>query len=94
MRTRALTEAQVDADRIVAATESALRTDGDLLSPDERKAIDDAIAAVNARRDGDDHQALRASAEALNNATTEFAARRMDRSMRAALAGKRVDALT
>jgi molecular chaperone HscA len=94
MRTRALTEAQVEADRIVAATESALRTDGDLLSPDERKAIDDAIAAVNARRDGDDHQALRASAEALNNATTEFAARRMDRSMRAALAGKRVDALT
>ena len=94
MRARALTEAQVEADRIVAATESALRADGDLLSPVERKAIDDAIATVNARRNGDDHQALRASAEALNNATTEFAARRMDRSMRVALAGKRVDALT
>jgi molecular chaperone HscA len=94
MRARALAEVQVEADRIVAATESALRTDADLLSPDERKAIDDAIANVNARRNGDDHQALRASAEALNNATTEFAARRMDRSMRAALAGKRVDALT
>ena len=94
MRARALTEAQVEADRIVAATESALRADADLLSPDERKAIDDAIAIVNARRNGDDHQALRASAEALNNATTEFAARRMDRSMRGALAGKRVDALT
>src|SRR5438105_1976852 len=90
MRARALTEAQVEADRIVAATESALRADGDLLSPVERKAIDDAIATVNARRNGDDHQALRASAEALNNATTEFAARRMDRSMRVALAGKRV----
>ena len=94
MRARALAEVQVEADRIVAATESALRADADLLSPDERKAIDDAIANVNARRNGDDHQALRASAEALNNATTEFAARRMDRSMRAALAGKRVDALT
>jgi molecular chaperone HscA len=94
MRARALAEVQVEADRIVAATESALRADADLLSPDERKAIDDAIADVNARRNGDDHQALRASAEALNNATTEFAARRMDRSMRAALAGKRVDALT
>jgi molecular chaperone HscA len=94
MRTRALTEAQVEADRIVAATESALRADADLLSPDERKAIDDAIAIVNARRSGNDHQALRASTEALNNATTEFAARRMDRSMRAALAGRRVDALT
>jgi molecular chaperone HscA len=94
MRTRALTETQVEADRIVAATESALRGDGDLLTPVERKAIDDAIGTVNARRNGDDHQALRASVEALNNATTEFAARRMDRSMRAALAGKRVDALT
>ena len=73
---------------------SALRADADLLSPDERKQIEGAIAAVNVRRNGDDHQALRASVEALNNATAEFAARRMDRSMRAALAGKRVDALT
>jgi len=94
MRTRALAETQVEADRIVTATESALRADADLLSPDERKQIEGAIAAVNTRRNGDDHQALRASVEALNNATTEFAARRMDRSMRAALAGKRVDALT
>ncbi|TMH68511.1 MAG: Fe-S protein assembly chaperone HscA [Betaproteobacteria bacterium] len=94
MRARALAEAQVEADRIVAATVSALRADADLLSPDERKQIEGAIAAVNVRRNGDDHQALRASVEALNNATAEFAARRMDRSMRAALAGKRVDALT
>jgi molecular chaperone HscA len=90
---RALAEVQVEADRIVAATEAALRSDGDLLSPTERSQIDDALAAVERRRADSDHLALRASVEALNRATDEFATRRMDRSMRAALAGKRVDAL-
>jgi molecular chaperone HscA len=64
------------------------------LSAEERKQIDDAIAAVKRARDGADHQALRARVEELNHATLDFAARRMDRTMRAALAGKRVDALT
>jgi molecular chaperone HscA len=90
---RALAEAQVEADRIVAATEAALRSDGDLLTPAERSQINDAVAAVKRRRTDSDHLTLRASVEALNTATDEFAARRMDRSMRAALAGKRVDAL-
>ena len=93
MRARALAEAQVEADRIVAATQSALRNDGDLLSPDERRRIDDAIAALTSARRGTDHQALRDSVDALNHATEEFAARRMDRSVRGVLAGKRVDAL-
>jgi molecular chaperone HscA len=94
MLARALAEAQVEADRIIAATESALRVDGDLLSPDEHGLIDIALAVVKRARDATDHQALRASVEALNHATREFAARRMDRSVRGALAGKRVDALT
>jgi len=94
MLARALAETQVEADRIVAAVESALRADGNLLSTDERARIDEAIVAVKAVRDGTDHQALRAGVEALNHATAEFAERRMDRSVRGALAGKRVDALT
>ena len=94
MLARALAEVQVEADRIIAATESALRSDGDLLSPDERSAIDAVLSKVKRARDGTDHQALRASVEALNHATGEFAARRMDRSVRGALAGKRVDALS
>ena len=94
MLARALAEAQVEADRILAATEAALRADGDLLSPDERRQIDDAIAALKAARSRTDHQALRAAVERVNQVTGEFAARRMDRSVRGALAGKRVDALT
>jgi molecular chaperone HscA len=93
MVARAHAEAQVEADRVIAATEGALAADGDLLSAEERKQIEDAIALVRQRHDANDHHALRAAVEALNHATAEFAARRMDRSVAAALAGKRVDAL-
>jgi molecular chaperone HscA len=94
MLARALAEVQVEADRLVAATETALRGDGDLLSPEERARIDTAVETVKARRAGDDHLALRAAVEVLNHATGEFAARRMDRGVHAALTGKRVDALS
>jgi molecular chaperone HscA len=93
MLARAFAEVQVEADRLVAATETALNADADLLSPEERTQIDAAVATVKARRSGDDHLALRAAVEALNDATGEFAARRMDRGVHAALTGKRVDAL-
>jgi molecular chaperone HscA len=93
MKARALAEVQVEADQIVAATRHAIMADGDLLSADERGAIEAAIDAVAARRQSDDHLALRAAVEALNRATGEFAGRRMDRSVSAALAGKRIDAV-
>jgi molecular chaperone HscA len=94
MVARALAEAQVEADRIVAATEEAMRVDAVLLSVEELQRIEAAVADVKAKRAGSDHHALRASVEALNAASTDFAERRMDRSVRGALAGKRVDALT
>jgi molecular chaperone HscA len=93
MKARALAEVQVEADQIVAATRHALAVDSDLLSPDERGVIEASIDAVVARRQSDDHLALRSSVEALNRATGEFAGRRMDRSVSAALAGKRIDAV-
>ena len=93
MKARALAEVQVEADQILVATRNALAADGDLLDVDERAEIETAIAAVAALRDGDDHLALRAAVEALNRATGEFAGRRMDRSVSAALAGKRIDAV-
>jgi len=94
MQARALAEAQVDADQIAAATGTALEKDGDLIGADERAAIDAALAQLRRVRDGADHRALRAAIEALNHATGELAARRMDRSVSRALTGKRVDALS
>ncbi len=51
------------------------------------------IAALSEQARGDDHAAIKSSIEALGHATDEFAARRMDRSIRAALAGRRIDEL-
>ena len=90
---RALAEARVEADRIVAATEAAIAADADLLDDATRAAIDRALADVKARRGGDDRDALTAAVKALNQATAGFAAKRMDRGMARALAGRRVDAL-
>ena len=92
-QTRALLEARVEADRIVAATESALADDPDLIDRSERNAIEDALAHVRRLRDGDDRAALHAAVHALNAATEAFAGRRMDRSVARALAGKRVDTI-
>ncbi len=90
---RALAEARVDADRIVAATEAALDSDADLLDEAERTRIERQRDDVLRLRDGDDRTALAKAVAALNDATAEFAARRMDRGVSRALAGRRVDAL-
>jgi molecular chaperone HscA len=93
MAARALAEAQVEADQVVAATRSALAADGDLLSPSERGHVDAALVEVARHRHGGDHRALAAATTALDLATREFAARRMDRGVARALTGRSVDAL-
>jgi molecular chaperone HscA len=91
MKLRALREEQVEAERIVLATQSALDADGNLLSEAERADVIALIEAVRLKMQGDDHDAIKAAIQALANGTEEFAARRMDRSVRQALAGKKLD---
>ena len=90
---RVLAEAQVEADQLAAATRAALVADADLLPPEERTAIDAALAEVARCRAGTDQPALLAANRALNRATEAFAGRRMDRSVGAALKGRQVSAL-
>jgi molecular chaperone HscA len=91
MQLRALREEQVEAERILLATQSALDADAALLSDDERADIARLIASLRATAQGSDHQAIKEAVEALARGTEEFAARRMDRSVRAALAGRKLD---
>ena len=91
LRARALREQQVDAQRLIEATAVALAADADLLGAAERAEVEARLAAVRAVAAGDDADAIKAAVDALAHATDEFAARRMDRSIRAALAGRRVD---
>jgi molecular chaperone HscA len=89
---RALREAQVDADRLLEAVTAALAADGDsLLSRAERAEIDGAMAALRAARDAGAIGAIKRGSEAVDAATREFAARRMDAGIRKALAGHRLE---
>jgi len=91
MRARALRQAQVEADRMAAATRSALAADGALLQPEERAAIEALLQALAQTRLLDDAAAIDAATEALAEGCEEFAARRMNRSIATALAGQNID---
>jgi molecular chaperone HscA len=91
MRARALREAQVDAQRLVEASQAALGVDGELLDDAERADIDALIVKLAAVTNGDSVDAIEAATKELAAATDEFAARRMNKSIRRALAGRRLD---
>jgi molecular chaperone HscA len=91
---RALREAQVEAQRLIEATQSALQDAGELLSTLERAHIDAAVTRLQAVMIGDDRRAIDAAMQALGSATNEFAARRMNQSVSRALSGRSVDQLS
>ncbi|OGB34424.1 MAG: Fe-S protein assembly chaperone HscA [Burkholderiales bacterium RIFCSPLOWO2_12_FULL_61_40] len=93
MRTRALVEACVDADRLVMATQTALEADSDLLGAAERSNIDGAMQALVSAKSSGDAATVEAFSKALAQATEAFAAMRMNRGIAHALAGKNIEAL-
>lgn len=93
MAERELREQRVEAARIIESTQSAMKADGDLLTDEEKKAILAVIAKLEATAKGDDFHAIEAGVAELSAATGPFAAKRMDRSIREALAGKDVNSI-
>ncbi|MDH4175777.1 MAG: Fe-S protein assembly chaperone HscA [Betaproteobacteria bacterium] len=93
MHARARHEARVDAQRLLEAVRAALEADGALLSAAEREAIERQMAALAAVAASNEHRAIRQASDALNKATEEFAARRMDAGVRRALAGRKIATL-
>jgi len=91
MRERSLREARVDAERMLLATRAALSVDGDLLDAGQHQRIEASLAALTSTAAGDDHHAINAAVEALAAETEEFAAERMNRGIREALSGRRVE---
>lgn len=91
MKDRALREARVEAERMLEATRTALAADGDLLSPEQRAEVDGLMAQIGQRCDRGDLEALEAATKALAQGTEAFAAERMNRSIRQALAGRKLD---
>ena len=90
---RALREAQVDAQRLLEAIVAALQKDSALLDADELKAIESQMLTLAELAQGTDSQAILKAIDTLNHATETFAARRMDASVKQALAGQNLNTL-
>jgi molecular chaperone HscA len=88
---RRLREEQVDADRVLEALRAALAADGDMLDKQERASIDAAAAALAEQRNGSNYRAIRQAIEAVEQASSAWVERRMNSSIRAAMAGHRVE---
>jgi molecular chaperone HscA len=93
LKARALREQQVEAQRLIEAARAALARDGDLLDPGERTRIETLVERLGDAVSGDDGEALTRLLADLTHGTEEFAMRRMDRAIRSALTGARVDEL-
>jgi molecular chaperone HscA len=90
---RALSEARVDADRMILATKSALGTDSDLLSEDELANILNIISKIETHLSSTDYAMIESLTDELSHATEAFAAKRMNRGIQKALSGKKIGSL-
>ncbi len=91
VKARMLAEQKVEAARVLESLTGALTTDAALLSAAERQVIDEAAAVLARAAEGDDVDAIESAIKNVDKQTQEFAARRMDASVRQALKGHSVD---
>ncbi len=90
---RLLTEQRVEARRVMEAVLAALDDDQDLLNAEELSAVKNALVSLDNLQQGTDTLAIKQGIKDLDQATQEFAARRMDKSIQKALKGQSVDNL-
>lgn len=88
---RKLAEQRVEASRVLESLQGALASDAALLSDEESQAINSAVAELQQVMQGSDPAAIEAAIKTVDATTQDFAARRMDASIRRALAGHSVD---
>ncbi|ACJ28471.1 Fe-S protein assembly chaperone HscA [Shewanella piezotolerans WP3] len=88
---RMLAEKQVEAARVLESLSAALNKDGQLLAANELSAIQGAMALLAQLAEEKDTDAIEDAIEALDTATQDFAAKRMDNSIKLALKGQSVD---
>ena len=88
---RFVREWRVEGDRILSSLESAFAMDGELLSGPERAAIEERMGGLRGAMEGQDYLAIKAWIESVDGATKVFAERRMDKHIKKAMAGRRVE---
>jgi molecular chaperone HscA len=87
---RRLADARVEAERLLLATEKALAADADLLEAGEAERVLRAVAELRAAIAGAAASALQARIDDLDAVTHEWAGRRMNRAVEAAIGGRAV----
>ncbi|EOA6546986.1 Fe-S protein assembly chaperone HscA [Vibrio vulnificus] len=94
MQARALAEQRVEADRVIEGLIAAMQADGDeLLSEAEKTTLLQAIESLIELRNGNEANAIEQGIKDTDKASQDFASRRMDKSIRAALAGQSIDTI-
>ncbi|ELP6740621.1 Fe-S protein assembly chaperone HscA [Vibrio vulnificus] len=94
MQARALAEQRVEADRVIEGLIAAMQADGDeLLSEAEKATLLQAIESLIELRNGNEANAIEQGIKDTDKASQDFASRRMDKSIRAALAGQSIDTI-
>ena len=89
---RVLREQQVDAQRLIEAVEGALEADGErLLDAEEREVIELQVQELRDLLAGSDGLAIERQTKRLSQVTDAFAARRLDSTVKAALAGRNLN---
>lgn len=91
LQARRLAEQKVEAARVLESLTAALEEDAHLLNEDEKTAIDKVVDTLIESVEGTDPVAIENAIKLLDKQTQNFAARRMDSSIRQALAGHSVD---
>ncbi len=91
LHARRLAEQKVEAARVLESLTAALEEDAHLLNEDEKTAIDKVVDTLIESVEGTDPVAIENAIKLLDKQTQDFAARRMDSSIRQALAGHSVD---
>ena len=89
---RNLREQQVEADRVILAMKAALQADGQrLLSPEEMDDLHQKLKHLIEVKSGDDHLKIKNAIDDLNQASMDFAGRRMNESIQSAMTGHKVE---
>jgi len=90
---RALAEAKTDASQLVEMTNNALNSDKALLTPIEKKLIEEDLDLLNKSLITNDRVLIHQLTEKLNSTSGVLASKRMDQSIKKALSGKNINSL-
>ena len=93
MEARSIKEAQLEATQLLDSIANALLVDGNLLSREEADSLAESIKALENTMTSGGSVQIHAATEELNQASSDFAAKRMDLHIANALRGESIDAV-